>query len=89
MDLNQLLYCKKSMRGKIELIIPRDRESEFERVIIRKHQRRFGGFDDAILSLYSRGMSTRDIKARLEEIYGIEVSPGPYLFGNRSRYRRS
>ena len=46
-----------------------------EPVIIKKHQRRFDGFDDAIISLYSRGLSTRDIKAHLEEIYGVEVSP--------------
>jgi putative transposase len=65
----------KSKHGEIELSIPRDRQSEFEPVIIKKHQRRFDGFDDAILSLYSRGMSTRDIKAHLEEIYGVEISP--------------
>lgn len=65
----------KSKHGEIELSIPRDRSSEFEPVIIKKHQRRFDGFDDAILSLYSRGLSTRDIKAHLEEIYGVEVSP--------------
>jgi putative transposase len=65
----------KSKHGAIELDIPRDRESEFEPIIIKKHQRRFDGFDDAILSLYSRGMSTRDIKAHLEDIYGVEVSP--------------
>ena len=65
----------KSKHGEIELSIPRDRQSEFEPVIIKKHQRRFDGFDDAILSLYSRGLSTRDIKAHLEEIYGVEVSP--------------
>lgn len=65
----------KSKHGEIELDIPRDRQSDFEPIIIRKHQRRFDGFDDAILSLYSRGLSTRDIKAHLEEIYGVEVSP--------------
>ena len=65
----------KSKHGEIELDIPRDRESNFEPVLIKKHQRRFDGFDDAILSLYSRGLSTRDIKAHLEEIYGVEVSP--------------
>lgn len=65
----------KSKHGEIELDIARDRASEFEPVIIKKHQRRFDGFDDAILSLYSRGLSTRDIKAHLEEIYGVEVSP--------------
>jgi len=65
----------KSKHGEIALDIPRDRQSEFEPVIIKKHQRRFDGFDDAILSLYSRGLSTRDIKAHLEEIYGVEISP--------------
>ena len=65
----------KSKHGAIELEIPRDRESEFEPQIIRKHQRRFDGFDDLILSLYSRGLSTREIKAHIKEIYGVEVSP--------------
>lgn len=65
----------KSKHGKFELSVPRDRDSEFEPVIIKKHQRRFDGFDDTILSLYSRGLSVREIKAHLEEIYGIEVSP--------------
>lgn len=65
----------KSKHGEIELEIPRDRESEFEPVIIKKHQRRFDGFDDLILSLYSRGLSTREIQSHIEEIYGVEVSP--------------
>jgi putative transposase len=65
----------KSKHGAIELEIPRDRDSEFEPQIVKKHQRRFDGFDDLILSLYSRGLSTREIKAHIEEIYGVEVSP--------------
>ena len=65
----------KSKHGEINLEIPRDRESEFEPQIVRKHQRRFDGFDDLILSLYSRGLSTREIKSHIEEIYGVEVSP--------------
>ena len=65
----------KSKHGEFELQVPRDRDSEFEPQIIRKHQRRFDGFDNAILSLYARGLSTRDIKAHLEEIYGVEISP--------------
>lgn len=65
----------KSKHGEIELAIPRDRASEFEPQIIKKHQRRFEEFDDLILSLYSRGLSTREIKAHIEEIYGVEVSP--------------
>ena len=64
----------KSKSGILQLDIPRDRNSEFEPQIIRKHQTRFDGFDDKILSMYSRGMTTRDIKAHLKDIYGIEVS---------------
>ena len=56
----------KSKHGEIELEIPRDRAAEFEPVIIQKHQRRFDGFDDLILSLYSRGLSTREIRAHIE-----------------------
>lgn len=65
----------KSKHGEIELEVPRDRASEFEPQIIPKHQRRFEGFDNTILSLYSRGLSVREIKAHLEEIYAVEVSP--------------
>lgn len=65
----------KSKHGEMELDIPRDREGEFEPIIIKKHQRRFDGFDDLIISLYSRGVSTRDIKTHIEEMYGVEVSP--------------
>ena len=43
--------------------------------MIPKHQRRFDGFDEKILSMYARGMTTRDIQGHLEEIYGVEVSP--------------
>jgi len=65
----------RSKHGEIELDIPRDRNSEFEPVLIGKHQRRFDGFDDLILSLYSKGVSTRDIRSHIEEMYGVEVSP--------------
>lgn len=65
----------RSKHGEINLEVPRDRESEFEPVIVKKHQRRFDGFDDLILSLYSRGLSTREIQSHIEEIYGVEVSP--------------
>lgn len=65
----------KSKHGEIELAIPRDRQAAFEPQIIKKHQRRFEEFDDLIISLYSRGLSTREIKAHIEEIYGVEVSP--------------
>jgi putative transposase len=59
--------------GKVHLDAPRDRDGSFEPKIVRKRQRRFQGFDDKILALYSRGLSTRDIEAHLEEIYGVKV----------------
>lgn len=61
--------------GEIELETPRDRNASFEPKIVAKGQTRFQGFDDKILSMYARGMSTREIQGHLEEIYGIEVSP--------------
>jgi putative transposase len=60
--------------GKITVEIPRDRNGEFEPQILPKHQRRFTGFDKKILSMYARGMTERDIRDHLEEIYGVEVS---------------
>jgi putative transposase len=59
--------------GEVQINTPRDRDGSFEPQIVRKRQRRFEGFDDKILALYSRGMSTRDISAHLEEIYGVAV----------------
>jgi putative transposase len=61
--------------GNLELAMPRDRNGSFEPQIIAKGQRRFEGFDQAIISLYSRGMTTREIEGHLLEIYGVEVSP--------------
>lgn len=61
--------------GEVEIQVPRDREGEFEPQIVGKHQRRFDGFDDKILSMYARGMSTREIQGHLHEIYGVEISP--------------
>lgn len=62
--------------GSVEIAVPRDRNGSFEPKILPKHERRFTGFDDKIISMYARGMSTRDIQAHLQEIYGVEVSPG-------------
>jgi len=62
-------------RGPVEVRVPRDREASFEPKILPKHQRHFDGFDDKIVSMYARGMSTREIRAHLEEIYGVDVSP--------------
>jgi putative transposase len=59
--------------GKVGIDAPRDRDGSFEPKIVKKRQRRFEGFDDKILALYSRGLSTRDISAHLEEIYGVNV----------------
>jgi len=64
-----------SEQGEIPVKIPRDREGTFEPEILPKGQTRFNGFDDKIISLYARGLTTRDIQSHLEEIYGVEVSP--------------
>ena len=62
--------------GELEIEVPRDRASTFEPQILPKHQTRFTGFDDKIISMYARGMTTREIESHLKEIYGVEVSPG-------------
>ncbi len=59
--------------GPVAIETPRDRNGTFEPQIVRKRQRRFEGFDEKILALYSRGLSTRDIEAHLAEIYGVKV----------------
>jgi putative transposase len=61
--------------GNLELATPRDRNGTFEPQIVAKGQRRFEGFDQAIISLYARGLTTREIEGHLLEIYGVEVSP--------------
>jgi putative transposase len=62
--------------GPVELDVPRDRSGSFEPQIVRKRQRRLGNIDDMILSLYARGMTTRDIIEHLSEVYDASVSPG-------------
>jgi|SRR5579872_3548939 len=61
--------------GEVEVETPRDRNGEFAPQIIQKNQTRWTGFDDKILSMYARGMTTREIQGHLEEMYQIEVSP--------------
>jgi putative transposase len=61
--------------GEMLIETPRDRNGSFEPQIIKKHQTRFDGFDDKILSMYARGMTTREIQGHLQEMYGVEVSP--------------
>jgi putative transposase len=61
--------------GSVEIEVPRDRNGTYDLKIVPKHERRFAGFDQKILSMYARGMTTRDIQGHLEEAYGVEVSP--------------
>ena len=69
---------KKTLKGEfgeLPIEVPRDRNGSFEPQLVPKHQTRWAGFDDKILSLYARGMTVREIQAHLEEMYGTEVSP--------------
>jgi putative transposase len=69
---------KKTLKGEfgeLPIDVPRDRHGSFEPQLVGKHQTRWSGFDDKILSLYARGMTVREIQAHLEEMYGTEVSP--------------
>jgi putative transposase len=60
--------------GPIDLDVPRDRQSSFEPKIVRKRQRRLGGVEDLVISLCAKGLTTGEVQAHLEEIYGAEVS---------------
>lgn len=62
--------------GDIPLEVPRDRDSSFEPVLVPKHQRMSARIEQAIITLYSRGMSTRDIEATIKEMYGVELIEG-------------
>jgi putative transposase len=71
-------YSRKSVlteTSKLEIAVPRDRQGTFDPKLIAKYQRRFPGFDDNIISLYARGMTVREIRGHLVDLYGIEVSP--------------
>jgi putative transposase len=71
-------YGKKTVltdTGRIELSVPRDRQASFDPQLIARYQRRFPGFDDKIISMYARGMSTREIVGHLRDLYGIDISP--------------
>lgn len=71
-------HSKKTVRsdyGELELEVPRDREGEFDPVIVKKHQKNITGIEDQILALYAKGVSTREIQDHLQQIYGIDVSP--------------
>lgn len=71
-------YSKKNIDssfGEVDLEVPRDRKAEFDPVIVKKYETKCNELDKKIIGLYARGMSTRDIQAELEELYGIDVSP--------------
>ena len=73
-----LCYSAKTISGdfgEVEITIPRGRDARFTPQLLPKHQRRVPGFDERILSLYARGMSTREIAAHLQEMFGADVSP--------------
>lgn len=65
----------KSKYGSIGIQVPRDRKSEFEPQVVKKRQRDISGLEDKIISMYARGMTTRDIQSHVKEIYNFEVSP--------------
>lgn len=65
----------RSNYGEVELTVPRDRDGEFNPLVVKKHQKEVTGIEEQILALYSRGVSVRDIQAHLNQLYGINVSP--------------
>jgi len=70
-------YSTKTVQGdlgQVEMQIPRDRQSTFEPVLLPKGQRRLAGLDQKVIALYARGLSTRDIQAQLQDLYGVEIS---------------
>lgn len=62
--------------GEIPIEVPRDRQGEFEPQLVKKRQTYLEGFDEKVIALYGRGMTVRDIQAQLQDLYGVEVSPG-------------
>jgi len=64
----------KTGNGEVQIVVPRDREGEFEPILVEKRQSRLAGLDDNILSLYAKGMTVRDIQAHMEELYGAAIS---------------
>jgi transposase-like protein len=65
----------KNENGEIDISIPRDRNGNFDPIIVKKYERTLGPIEDKIISMYAKGMTTRDIQAHIEEIYGIDISP--------------
>jgi transposase-like protein len=65
----------KNDQGEIEIKVPRDRNGQFDPILIKKYERTIGPIEDKIISMYAKGMSTGDIQSHVEDIYGIEISP--------------
>jgi transposase-like protein len=65
----------KTDQGQIDIKIPRDRQSSFDPVVIKKYEKTLGPIEDKIISMYAKGMTTRDIQSHVEEIYGLDISP--------------
>jgi len=65
----------KDKNGELEIAVPRDRNAEFEPQLVKKRQRRLPGFDDKVIALYARGMTTREIQGHIKELYGSDISP--------------
>lgn len=64
----------KNDNGEIELTVPRDRNGEFDPIIVKKYERTIGPIEDKIVSMYAKGMTTRDIQSHIHELYGLDVS---------------
>lgn len=64
-----------SSYGNLEIDVPRDRSGDFEPQLVKKRQRSINAFDEKIISMYAKGLSTRDIQAHIQEIYGADISP--------------
>lgn len=61
--------------GEIDLVVPRDRNASFDPIIVKKYERTLGPIEDKIISMYAKGMTTRDIQSHVQELYGLEISP--------------
>ena len=73
--MGTLLKTVKSNYGKVDLDVPRDRNGEFEPEVVKKNQTDISSIEDQVLSMYAKGMSTRDIERHVENLYGIDTSP--------------
>jgi len=74
-EMDTLLKTVKSNYGKVDLDVPRDRNGEFEPLVVKKNQTDISSIEDQVLSMYAKGMSTHDIERHVENLYGIDTSP--------------